>query len=77
MNSRISKEELSHKINQCMDELSKLLDNIYQFPHRQRELYYERIQSLKQSLTVIKSSLKDANTSSHGRKYQQLFLKVN
>ena len=76
MNSKINQDDLGRKINQCMDELSSLLDSIYQFPHRQRELYYERIQSLKQSLTVIKSSLKETNAVSHERKYQQIFLKI-
>ena len=60
-----------------MDDLSKLLDNIYQFPHRQRELFYERIQSLKQSLTVIKSSLREENLHTHEPKFKHLFLKLN
>ena len=54
----VCQEDINKKISLCMDELSKLLDNIYQFPSRQRELYYERIQSLKQSLTILQSSRK-------------------
>ena len=75
--NRASLSELTKKLNHCMDELSKLLDNIYQFPHRQRELFYERIQSLKQSLTAIRTNLKESSLATHERNYQQIYLKIN
>lgn len=59
MNSKVGAEDLNRKTSQCMDELAKLLDNIYQFPNRQRELYFERIQSLKQAITTLKSNIRD------------------
>ena len=51
-------QEMNAKISECIDELALLLDQIYKFPQKQREHYYDRIQSMKNRLIHLRNHLK-------------------
>ena len=54
-------ESLLDKISESIDELGRLLDQIYKFPLKLREDYVNEIQSMKNKLITLKSAAKDSN----------------
>ena len=46
------------RISECLDDLGLLLDQIYKFPQKQREAYFDKIHSLKNKLLMLKSTLR-------------------
>lgn len=51
-------ETIALRISECVDDLGLLLDQIYKFPQKQRENYFEKIQSLKNKLLSLKTNLR-------------------
>ena len=60
-----------------MDDLGLLLDQIYKFPQKQRENYFEKIQSLKNKLLILKGNLRENNCYNIEKQYKQLYLSMN
>jgi hypothetical protein len=54
-------EIIATRVSECIDDLGLLLDQIYKFPQRQREAYFEKIHALKNKLQVLKSGLREGN----------------
>ena len=54
---------LSARICECIDDLSLLLDQIYKFPQKQRENYFDRIQTMKNRLLTLKANIRECNTT--------------
>lgn len=54
-----------------------LLDQIYKFPQKQREIYYEKITSLKNKLLMLKGTLRETNSSNTEKQYKQIYLAMN
>lgn len=65
------------RISECIDDLSLLLDQIYKFPQKQREAYYEKIQSMKNKLLMLKANLRECNTLNVEKQYKQIYLSMN
>lgn len=70
-------DTISLRISECIDDLSLLLDQIYKFPQKQREIYYEKITSLKNRLLMLKSTLRETNSSHTEKQYKQIYLAMN
>ncbi|CAM6002352.1 unnamed protein product [Sphagnum balticum] len=70
-------ETLMDRLSECVDDLGLLLDQIHRFPQKQRQGYFDRIQTLKDRLLSLKSSLRDQNSSQVEKQYKQLYLAMN
>lgn len=53
------------------------MDQIYKFPQKQREIYYEKITSLKNKLLMLKGTLRETNSSNTEKQYKQIYLAMN
>ncbi len=51
-------DSLTSKLSDSIDELGGLLDLIHKFSQTQRKQYYDKIQSLKNQLMLLKTNLK-------------------
>jgi len=51
-------ETIVTRISECIDDLGCLLDRIYKFPQKQRELYFDKIQSMKNKLLTLKTNVR-------------------
>jgi len=51
-------DTIALRISECIDDLGLILDQIYKFPQKQREQYFDKIQSMKNKLIVLKTNLR-------------------
>ena len=65
------------RISECLDDLGLLLDQIYKFPQKQREAYFDKIHSLKNKLLMLKSTLRENAPQTSEKQYKQLYLAMN
>ena len=70
-------ETLTQRISECVDDLGLLLDQIYKFPQKHRESYFERIQNMKNKLLTLKGNTRESNTSLTEKQYKQLYISTN
>ena len=68
---------LVERISQTVDELGRLLDQIYKFPPKPREAFFEKIQTLKNRLLLLKSQAREPNTAQTEKQYKQIYLAMN
>jgi hypothetical protein len=57
--------------------LGLLLDQIYRFPQKQREQYFEKIQIMKDKLISLKGNLRESNAPQVEKQYKQIYLLMN
>jgi hypothetical protein len=65
------------RISECIDDLGLLLDQIYKFPPKPREAFFEKIQTLKNRLLLLKSQAREPNTVHTEKQYKQIYLAMN
>lgn len=70
-------EIVLNRICECINDLGLLLDQIYKFPQKQREQYFDRIQNMKNKLLLLKSNFRDNNLISTEKQYKQIYLAMN
>lgn len=70
-------ETVLNRICECINDLGSLLDQIYKFPQKQREQYFDRIQNMKNKLLLLKSNFRDTNLISTEKQYKQIYLAMN
>jgi hypothetical protein len=70
-------DTLSLRLSECLDDLGLLLDQLYKFPQKQREAYFEKIQSLKNRLLMLKSGLRECPVHASEKQYKQIYLAMN
>ena len=51
-------EDLVYKISNSIEELARILDQIYKIPARAREKYFDGIQKMKDKLIALKTQAK-------------------
>ena len=70
-------EIVLNRICECINDLGLLLDQIYKFPQKQREQYFDRIQNMKNKLLLLKSNFRDNNLITTEKQYKQIYLAMN
>ena len=68
---------LTERISISIDELGKLLDILHRFPQQQRKLYLDKIETLKNQMTILQNNLKEANALNIERQYNGLIVSLN
>ena len=54
-----------------------MLDQLYKFPQKQRETYFDRIQSMKNKLLLLKTNFRESSLATTEKQYKQIYLAMN